>query len=252
MMLRIAILAVLSALALPGHAVDVGTERQPPATRRLETPIRLQNSGPGRDDLSCGFEDKVGMRHSAIDRACRSGRRGRIQRPVLQRQPSQNTGNELSGGREFLQSANGRRQPLSLRVVVSEAVCYSRGGQRPHALAAFGGINYRANVWVNGKRIVDSTQVAGAYRTYEFDITRQRLPGKANVVAVETFAPTETDLGINWVDWNPCPPDKDMGLWGAVDLITSGPVSVRSPLVVTHLADDAVRNRRPNRLCRTS
>ena len=29
----------------------------------------------------------------------------------------------------------------------------------------------------------------------------------------ETFAPTEKDLGINWVDWNPCPPDKDMGLW---------------------------------------
>ena len=101
----------------------------------------------------------------------------------------------------------------------------------------FGGINYRANVWVNGKRIADSTQVAGAYRTYEFDITPSALPGKTNVVAVETFAPTETDLGINWVDWNPCPPDKDMGLTGAVDLVTSGPVSVRSPLVVTHLTD---------------
>src|SRR5271163_2185056 len=30
-----------------------------------------------------------------------------------------------------------------------------------------------------------------------------------------------------------------MGLWGAVDLVTSGPVSVRSPLVVTHLADNS-------------
>ena len=99
----------------------------------------------------------------------------------------------------------------------------------------FGGINYRANIWLNGKRIADSTQVAGAYRTYEFDITSLAQPGKANVVAVETFAPTELDLGINWVDWNPCPPDKDMGLWGAVDLVTSGPVSVRSPLVTTHL-----------------
>jgi exo-1,4-beta-D-glucosaminidase len=101
----------------------------------------------------------------------------------------------------------------------------------------FGGINYRANIWVNGKRIADSTQVAGAYRTYEFNITADALPGQTNVVAVETFAPTETDLGINWVDWNPCPPDKDMGLWGAVDLVTSGPVAVRSPLVVTHLTD---------------
>ncbi|AXC14159.1 Beta-galactosidase [Acidisarcina polymorpha] len=99
----------------------------------------------------------------------------------------------------------------------------------------FGGINYRANLWVNGKRIAEATQVAGAYRTYEFDVTESALPGKTNVVAVETFAPTETDLGINWVDWNPCPPDKDMGLTGAVDLVSSGPVTVRSPLVVTHI-----------------
>ena len=27
------------------------------------------------------------------------------------------------------------------------------------------------------------------------------------------FAPEQNDLGINWVDWNPTPPDKDMGLW---------------------------------------
>ncbi len=102
----------------------------------------------------------------------------------------------------------------------------------------FGGINYRANIWVNGKQVADSTQVAGAYRTYEFDISRDVSPRKSNVVAVETFAPTETDLGINWVDWNPCPPDKDMGLWGPVSLVSSGPVSVRSPLVVTHLPDN--------------
>ena len=49
------------------------------------------------------------------------------------------------------------------------------------------------------------------------------VPGKANVLAVKTSAPTEKDLGINWVDWNPCPPDKDMGLWGAVDLRRNRP-----------------------------
>ena len=101
----------------------------------------------------------------------------------------------------------------------------------------FGGINYRANLWVNGKQIADDKQIAGAYRTYEFDITREVTPGKENTIAIETFAPTETDLGINWVDWNPCPPDKDMGLWGPVDLITTGPVSLRSPLATTHFID---------------
>lgn len=98
----------------------------------------------------------------------------------------------------------------------------------------FAGINYRAEIWLNGHRIADSTTVAGAYRTYDFDVTELLKPGKTNVLAVETFAPTEKDLGINWVDWNPCPPDKDMGLWGAVDLVTSGAVTLRSPMAVTH------------------
>src|ERR1039458_2534490 len=36
----------------------------------------------------------------------------------------------------------------------------------------FGGINYRGEIWLNGHRIADSTQIAGAYRTYDFDVTR--------------------------------------------------------------------------------
>ncbi|MGA3081528.1 MAG: sugar-binding domain-containing protein [Terracidiphilus sp.] len=101
----------------------------------------------------------------------------------------------------------------------------------------FGGINYRAEIWLNGQKIADSTQVAGAYRTYDFDVTELLKHGKTNVLAVETFAPTEKDLGINWVDWNPCPPDKDMGLWGEVDLVQTGAVTVRSPMAVTHFPD---------------
>jgi exo-1,4-beta-D-glucosaminidase len=105
----------------------------------------------------------------------------------------------------------------------------------------FGGINYRADVWVNGKKIADKTQVAGAYRTYNFDVTGFVEVGKPNVVAVEAFAPDGKDLGINWVDWNPCPPDKDMGLWGPVELTTTGPVSLRSPLAVTHFTDSSLQ-----------
>jgi exo-1,4-beta-D-glucosaminidase len=104
----------------------------------------------------------------------------------------------------------------------------------------FAGINYRAEIWLNGHKIADSTQVAGAYRTYDFDVTEFLKPGKTNVLAVETFAPTEKDLGINWVDWNPAPPDKDMGLWGDVDLVASGAVTLRSPLAVTHFPGPAL------------
>lgn len=112
--------------------------------------------------------------------------------------------------------------------------------QGERAWLHFGGINYRGDVWLNGKKIADTTKVAGAYRTYDFDVTELLKPGKKNVLAVETFAPTEKDLGINWVDWNPCPPDKDMGLWGAVDLVTTGTVTLRSPLAVTHFTDSSL------------
>lgn len=109
-----------------------------------------------------------------------------------------------------------------------------------HFWLHFGGINYRGEVWINGHRIADSSTVVGAYRAYDFDVTEFLKPGAKNIIAVETFAPTEKDLGINWVDWNPCPPDKDMGLWGAVDLVATGPVTLRSPMAVTHFTDDSL------------
>ncbi len=116
-----------------------------------------------------------------------------------------------------------------------------RASERGRTLSLhFDGINYRANIWLNGKLIADSRQVAGAYRTYDLDVTRFAHPGAANVLAIETFAPTETDLGINWVDWSPCPPDKDMGLTGGVALRSTGPVTVTSPLVATHFPDDSL------------
>ena len=104
----------------------------------------------------------------------------------------------------------------------------------------FGGINYRGELWVNGHKLADSSTIAGAYRTYDFDVTDVVTPSKANVIAIETFAPGQKDLGINWVDWNPCPPDKDMGLWGPVNLVETGPVTVRSPMAVTHFPDSSL------------
>jgi exo-1,4-beta-D-glucosaminidase len=97
----------------------------------------------------------------------------------------------------------------------------------------FKGINYRANVWLNGKQIATSDQIAGAWRTYEFNVTEALKPGAENVLAVQVFAPTENDLAITFVDWNPAPPDKNMGLWREVYLTTSGPVALRYPTAVS-------------------
>jgi exo-1,4-beta-D-glucosaminidase len=104
----------------------------------------------------------------------------------------------------------------------------------------FGGINNHANIWLNGHQIANAKEVAGAYRTYEFDITPYLSGDGQNALAVETIAQSEKDLGINWVDWNPAPPDKDMGLWRGVSLEKTGPVAVRYPEVVTHFPDPSV------------
>ena len=98
----------------------------------------------------------------------------------------------------------------------------------------FNGINYRANVWLNGKKLADAKDVAGAYRIFELDSTPLIDQDQTNVLAVEVFVAGAKDLGITFVDWNPTPPDKDMGLWRDVYLMASGPVRVRYPMAVTH------------------
>jgi exo-1,4-beta-D-glucosaminidase len=98
---------------------------------------------------------------------------------------------------------------------------------------SFDGINYSANMWLNGKLIADKSKVEGAYRTYEFNVTDTVVAGKPNVLAVEVFPPDVNSLAITWVDWNPTPPDKDMGLWRDVYVTTTGPVALRHPQVVT-------------------
>lgn len=98
------------------------------------------------------------------------------------------------------------------------------------------GVNYRANVWVNGKKVADAKDVAGTFRIFEFDVSKLVHAG-ANGLAIEVSAPTEHDLAITWVDWNPTPPDKDMGLWKDVYLTHSGPVALRHPFVTSKLGD---------------
>jgi len=99
----------------------------------------------------------------------------------------------------------------------------------------FNGINYRANIWLNGQKVANAKDVAGTYRTFEFNVTKFLKHGERNSLAVEVFAPGKDDLGITWVDWNPTPPDKDMGIWKEVFLTQSAAVSVRNPFVSSKL-----------------
>ena len=99
----------------------------------------------------------------------------------------------------------------------------------------FGGVNYRANVWLNGRQIANSKEMVGTWRIFEFDITKGVLLGAVNTLAVEVIPPQADDLAITFVDWAPTPPDKCMGIWRDVYLTTSGPVALRDPQVITQL-----------------
>ena len=37
----------------------------------------------------------------------------------------------------------------------------------------FDGINYRANIWLNGQKLADQADTVGPFRAYEFDVTKQ-------------------------------------------------------------------------------
>lgn len=98
----------------------------------------------------------------------------------------------------------------------------------------FDGISYRANIFLNGQSVADSTQVAGTYRRYDFDVTPYLVPGQ-NALAVQVIAQEPTDLGLDFLDWNPAPADRYMGLIREAYLVVHGGVEIRDPFVATHL-----------------
>jgi exo-1,4-beta-D-glucosaminidase len=99
----------------------------------------------------------------------------------------------------------------------------------------FDGVNYKANVWVNGIQIANSEQLAGTWRVFQFDVSAAAKPGEMNALAVEVFPPQPRDLAITLVDWAPMPADKEMGIWRDVHLTATGPVALRYPAVLTKL-----------------
>jgi len=108
----------------------------------------------------------------------------------------------------------------------------------------FHSINYKANIWLNGNLLADTTSIEGAYRLYNLDITKFALTGEDNCLALEIFPPKGMDLSITWVDWNPTPPDHGMGIWYDVTIRSTGPVAIEHPHVITDLDLPSARHAR--------
>lgn len=95
------------------------------------------------------------------------------------------------------------------------------------------GINYYAEIWLNGK-LVERTE--GAFRRYRFNISGLIKPGP-NVLAIEVSPPKPGDYSVGFVDWNPEPPDQNMGLFREVSLEVNGGVAIENPTVNTKLVN---------------
>jgi len=101
-------------------------------------------------------------------------------------------------------------------------------------LLAFDGINYAANIWLNGRLIGDSGYVRGAFRRFSFDISNSVQKG-GNALALEVKPPKPGDFSTGFVDWNPPAPDRNMGIFRPVTLRRCRSVSIENPFVRTDL-----------------
>ncbi len=96
----------------------------------------------------------------------------------------------------------------------------------------FNGINYRADVWLNGKKIASSDTMMGGFRRFGLDVSKEVNNG-TNILALKVAAPKPGDPTLGFVDWNPMPPDHDMGIWRNVWLEVTNAVSIDHPFVKT-------------------
>ena len=112
----------------------------------------------------------------------------------------------------------------------------AKGTQGSHTLIRTNGLITSADLWVNGHLLADQTTLAGAYPVHEFDITAWAREG-ANTLALRIYPEDPMRaFSLGWVDWNPSPPDYNMGPWRGVDIVQTGPVRVRFPAVSSTLS----------------
>ena len=98
------------------------------------------------------------------------------------------------------------------------------------------GIISSADVWLNGHLVAEQAAVAGAYPVHELDVTPWVHAGSNTLALRVRPGDPRTSLSIGWVDWNPTPPDNNMGPWRGVDIVRTGPVEIRFPQVASTLS----------------
>jgi exo-1,4-beta-D-glucosaminidase len=126
-------------------------------------------------------------------------------------------------------------------------------------LLEFPGINYRAEIWLNGHLLADNTRIVGMHAAHELDVSQWVNQGGPNALAVK-ITPEQAvqdvngvELADSWYDWinwnylgyqgpeknphngNSFVPDRNAGIWKPVYLKVSGAVALGATTVNSEL-----------------
>ncbi|MBO7479824.1 MAG: glycoside hydrolase family 2, partial [Bacteroidales bacterium] len=102
-----------------------------------------------------------------------------------------------------------------------------------HAELVFDGLDYYADIFLNGRQIASSDTTFGVFIKRTYDVTKL-LKGN-NRLEVKLRRAQKGDLNIGFVDWNPRPLDESMGIVRPVTLHTTGAVSIDDVYVIPDL-----------------
>ncbi|MFF7989036.1 exo-beta-D-glucosaminidase [Kitasatospora xanthocidica] len=95
------------------------------------------------------------------------------------------------------------------------------------------GVVSAADVYVNGKQIATQDQIAGMYTAHELDITAHVRQGLNTVAFRIKPNDPKKDFTSGWIDWNPAPPDNNMGMVYDITVRRAGPVVLSDTHVLT-------------------
>jgi exo-1,4-beta-D-glucosaminidase len=123
----------------------------------------------------------------------------------------------------------------------------------------FPGINYRAEIWVNGHLVADAKRIVGMYVDHDVDVTKWITPGGTNTLAVKVTPERAlqdidgVELADSWFDWinwkylgyqgpnknlgngDSFVADRNAGIFKPVTLRMTGAVAIASATVNTEL-----------------
>ncbi len=125
----------------------------------------------------------------------------------------------------------------------------------------FPGINYRAEIWINGHQVADTRQIVGMYVAHQLNVTEWIKPGLGNALAVKVTPERlvqdvdGVELADSWFDWinwkyigyhgeytkahmfgTSFVPDRNAGVWKPVYLKMTEHIAVENPVVNTELS----------------